>query len=444
MLLLASAAPTEMARIEPTATIPVPAGSRAGAARGPVMIEVRDLHKSFRIPLQRVDTLKERAVRALSPTPFRELRALRGISFDVHRGEFLAIVGRNGSGKSTLLKILSSIYAPDRGRVRMAGTLAPFVELGVGINPELTARENILLNGVLLGLSRRETRRRQDAVLDFAELREFVDLKLKNYSSGMMVRLAFAIMIQADAEIMLVDEVLAVGDAAFGQKCMDAFHERRAAGRTIVLVTHDMATVQSLCHRALLIEDGVIKAIGGPEDVALEYYRLNYADELEPRREREARERRPQAEPVGVDINARAVEAKLLDDSGRPAINIELGRPFTIDVTVQAAQRLDSPRLLVHLVNAEHAVVTELERTLPSPLRAGERVRIKATITNRLVPGRYFVDLWVGRGDPEVGDAVTQGMRLLHFSVFGAGSHPGVVAPRSTVRAALLGPTPGG
>ena len=150
------------------------------------------------------------------------------MSFDVRRGEFFGIVGRNGSGKSTLLKILAGIYAADAGSIRMAGRVAPFIELGVGFNPDLTARENVTLNGVMMGLSRREARRRLDAVLDFAELREFVDLKLKNYSSGMLVRLAFSSMIQAEADILLIDEVLAVGDAAFQQKCADVFDEMRS------------------------------------------------------------------------------------------------------------------------------------------------------------------------------------------------------------------------
>src|SRR4051812_12234857 len=212
--------------------------------QAPVVIEARGVSKTFRVPDQRIDSLKERVTHPFAQIHHRDLRALRDVSFDVRRGEFFGIVGRNGSGKSTLLKILASIYAADRGTIRMAGQVAPFIELGVGFNPELAARENILLNGVLMGLSRREAARRHDAVLDFAELRPFADLKLKNYSSGMMVRLAFAIMVQADADVMLIDEVLAVGDAAFAQKCMDVFHERRRAGRTVVLVTHDMASVQ--------------------------------------------------------------------------------------------------------------------------------------------------------------------------------------------------------
>src|SRR5436190_13119509 len=187
----------------------LPAARRPG---GPVVIEARGVHKTFRIPEHRVDTIKERAIHPLTRIEHRELHALRDVSFDVHKGEFFGIVGRNGSGKSTLLKIMASIYRADRGRIRMAGSLAPFIELGVGFNPELTSRDNVILNGVLMGLSRQEAARRLGRVLEFAELEQFADLKLKNYSSGMMVRLAFSVMVQADADIMLIDEVLAVGD----------------------------------------------------------------------------------------------------------------------------------------------------------------------------------------------------------------------------------------
>ena len=174
--------------------------SPVAAVERPVAIEARGVEKTFRIPSHRIDSLKERAVRPFAPVEYRELRALRAVSFDVHKGEFFGIVGRNGSGKSTLLKVLASIYRADAGRVRMAGRVAPFIELGVGLDPELTARENVVLNGVMMGLSQGEARRRLEAVLDFAELQDFRELKLKNYSSGMMVRLAFSVMIQSDAE----------------------------------------------------------------------------------------------------------------------------------------------------------------------------------------------------------------------------------------------------
>src|SRR4051795_3108840 len=244
---------------------------------GPVVIEARGIEKSFRIPEHRIDSLKERAAHPLARVEYREQRALREVSFDVREGEFFGIVGRNGSGKSSLLKILASIYRADGGRARIAGRLAPFIELGVGFNHELTARENGVLNGVLMGLTLREARSRLEAVVEFAELEDFVDLQLKNYSSGMLVRLAFALMVQADADVMLIDEVLAVGDAAFARKCMDVFREKRQAGKTIVLVTHDMTTVQTLCHRAMLLHDGELRFIGQPEDAALAYYRVNFA-----------------------------------------------------------------------------------------------------------------------------------------------------------------------
>src|SRR5918996_5911160 len=286
-----------------------------------VVIEVRGLEKSFRVPEHRIDTLKERATHPFRRMEYRELGALRDVSFDVHRGEFFGIVGQNGSGKSTLLKVLASIYRPDAGRIRMAGRLAPFIELGVGFNLELTSRENVQLNGVMMGLSRHEARRRHDAVLDFAELREFADLKLKNYSSGMMVRLAFAVMVQADADTMLIDEVLAVGDAAFAQKCLDVFAEKRRAGKTIVLVTHDMTTVQTLCHRALLLHDGELRYVGSGEEAALRYYRLNFA----------SLEAELPSVPVDgtkvVEVNARVVGAALRDPAGEPVERIAEGAP---------------------------------------------------------------------------------------------------------------------
>src|SRR5919199_650908 len=261
------------ADVSGTATAP---SGRTRGTSAPVVIEARGVHKAFRVPEHRVDTLKERATHPFRRLTYREHRALRDVSFDVHHGEFFGIVGRNGSGKSTLLKILASIYRADAGRIRMAGRLAPFIELGVGFNPELTSRENVVLNGVMMGLGRKEARRRLDAVLDFAELRDFADLKLKNYSSGMMARLAFAVMVEADADVMLMDEVLAVGDASFAQKCIDVFRERRRAGKTILLVTHDMSTIQAFCDRAMLIHDGEQRYFGDAEETALRYYRLNF------------------------------------------------------------------------------------------------------------------------------------------------------------------------
>jgi ABC-2 type transport system ATP-binding protein len=403
--------------------------TRAGAASGPVVIETRGVSKTFRIPDQRLDTLKERVTHPLRRIHHRELRALADVSFDVHKGEFFGIVGRNGSGKSTLLKILASIYRPDAGRVRMAGRLAPFIELGVGFNPELTARENVVLNGVLFGLSRREAQRRLDAVIEFAELQDFLDLKLKNYSSGMMVRLAFSIMVQADADVMLIDEVLAVGDAAFSQKCMDVFYERRRAGKTIVLVTHDMATVQSLCHRAIVLHDGELKYAGDPEDAALEYFRLNFAHQTTDDGDAV---KAPVDADVAVEINGRAVRAQLVDEAGEPMVNIEQGAPIILDVLIEAARDLDEPAFLINVVNAEHVVVCGFLRELRQPLAAGQRVRLAGQIENRLLPGRHFIDVWIRRSRSG-GDVALQCQRLIQFVVYGTGARHGVVSLHANI-----------
>jgi len=401
------------------------------------VLEARGLSKTFMVPDQRMDTLKERVTHPLKQIHKRELRALRNVSFDVHKGEFFGIVGRNGSGKSTLLKILASIYRPDTGKVRMAGRVAPFIELGVGFNPEMTAQENVILNGVLFGLTRREAQRRVGAVIEFAELEDFLDLKLKNYSSGMMVRLAFSVMVQADADIMLIDEVLAVGDASFAQKCMDVFYERRRRGKTIVLVTHDMATVQSLCHRAIVLHDGELHYSGQPEDAALRYLRLNFGGHAADPGDRAAGD-----EPVAeVEINGRLVHARLLDGQGAAIENVEQGEPICVDILLEAARELDRPILMLHVLHADGSVVFGLERQLDELVREGQQVQLGGEIENLLVPGRYSIDCWI-RTDRISGDMVVQGLRATHFVVYGTAPRHGLVSLRHTVEPRSLPPGP--
>ncbi len=212
----------------------------------------------------------------LRRTTYNELRVLREVDFEVAQGEFFGIVGRNGSGKSTLLKCLAGIYAADSGKIEVAGRLSPFIELGVGFNPELPARDNVAINAVMMGLSPQDARARFDDIIAFAELERFVDTKLKNYSSGMQVRLAFSVMVQSDPDVMLIDEVLAVGDAAFQQKCVDTFYRLRAEGKTIVLVTHVMSLVEQFCHRAMMISGGKITNIGAPSEIGRAYLSENF------------------------------------------------------------------------------------------------------------------------------------------------------------------------
>lgn len=388
------------------------------SAAAPAVIEVRGIEKSFRIAGHKVDSLKERFT-SFSRQSYKDLHALRGVDFDVRAGEFFGIVGRNGSGKSTLLKILASIYSADAGTVRMAGRLAPFIELGVGFNPEMTARENVELNGVMMGLHREEARSRLGAVLEFAELEEFVDMKLKNYSSGMLVRLAFSVMIQSDAEILLIDEVLAVGDASFQQKCADVFHEMRDSDRTVVLVTHDMTAVEHYCHRAMLLHDGVVKDSGDPGDVARSYLRLNFE----------------QAPTGGEDEGSGTADVVLADawlegeDGGR-ATTVEQGTPLRLAAVFEARRDVEGPSFGFGLSNADGVEVAgvnlQLDPQVPDSLVAGQRVRINGEIENPLAPGRYVVKCWVHRNH-NLSNLILHAPHVLDFVVFGS-TVAGVVA----------------
>lgn len=251
----------------------MPVASRPTA---PVAVSIEHVSKTFRLPHRQYSTLKERALHPFRSTTYDELHAVKDVSLEIAEGEFFGIVGRNGSGKSTLLKCVAGIYRVDTGRISIAGRLSPFIELGVGFNPDLNARDNVVINAIMLGLSRKQAMQRFEHVVAFAELEGFMDLRLKNYSSGMLVRLAFATAIQVDAEILLIDEVLAVGDAAFQQKCFEEFFRLKREGRTIVFVSHDMFSVERFCDRAMLVEHGVVTKIGEPRAIGRAYHELNF------------------------------------------------------------------------------------------------------------------------------------------------------------------------
>ena len=238
-------------------------------------IIVSGLHKSFMLPTEQAFGLKQAFFNRLRGIKgYTEQRVLKGLDFEVKKGEFIGIVGRNGSGKSTLLKILAGIYYPEKGNITINGNLVPFIELGVGFNPELTGRENVYLNGALLGFSNEEMDQMYDDIWSFAELKDFQDQKLKNYSSGMQVRLAFSIAIRARGDILLLDEVLAVGDAAFQQKCATYFKSLKEKKQTVILVTHSMENVRKFCTRAILIDNGHIIKNGDPKEIAKAYTNL--------------------------------------------------------------------------------------------------------------------------------------------------------------------------
>ena len=390
----------------------------------PVMVEVRDLGKTFRIPDHRVDSLKERAVHPFRKQGYRELKALDGISFDVHQGEFFGIVGLNGSGKSTLLKILGSIYKADRGKIRTAGRIAPFIELGVGFNPEMTAYENVVLNAVMMGLSRQEAAARVQSVIEFAGLENFVDLKLKNYSSGMMVRLAFSVLVEVEADIMLIDEVLAVGDASFAQKCEDVFFEMREAGKTIILVTHDMNSIEKFCHRAMMIHDGKVSVLGTPEEVSDWYLKANFYELDE----------RPGFHPGAAEEgdDAHVTETWIEDRDGKRIHNVEQGKPFRIALRIEAIRDIEKPMFdfIVYNELAFHvfAITQKMSDVVgvPDRLTAGEQVTISAEVTNILKPGRFHVGGRVFHNENR-NETAMQVVRVLDFVVFGTDGGSGAV-----------------
>jgi ABC-type polysaccharide/polyol phosphate transport system ATPase subunit len=230
------------------------------------VVEVHRLRKTFRLPHERRDTIREYFLHPLKRVDYERNVAVDDVSFEVEEGECFGIIGPNGSGKSTLMKLIAGIYRADAGEVQVQGMLSPFIELGVGFDPDLTGRDNVRINATLLGLSKRELDRRFEDIVAFAELERFMDQKLKNYSSGMEVRLAYAIAIQVDFDILLLDEVLAVGDQAFQDKCFATFDQFRAEGKTIVFVSHDLEAVRRSCDRVLLLRNGVREALGTPEE----------------------------------------------------------------------------------------------------------------------------------------------------------------------------------
>jgi ABC-type polysaccharide/polyol phosphate transport system ATPase subunit len=353
---------------------------------------VDDVHKSFALPKEKVHTFKERALHPFKRTEFDRLHAVDGVSFEVPHGEFFGIVGRNGSGKSTLLKCLAGIYKIDSGAVYVNGRLSTFIELGVGFNPDLAARDNATLNAIMLGLSRREAESRYERILDFSELHEFEDLKIKNYSSGMLVRLAFSVMIQVDADILLIDEVLAVGDAAFQQKCFDEFNRLRSERRTILFVTHDMSAVQRFCDRAMLLERGRMRGVDTSERIAYEYFRLNFGGA--------ARRTRPQEDGRRGDGSAEVLEGWFEDEHGERTETLTQGRECSYCVRVRFHAPVEDPTISVAFGAGGRPVFatsTTWQEQATGSFAPGDEVLLRVTFENWFAPTRYTANTVVAR-----------------------------------------------
>ncbi len=319
--------------------------------------------------------------------------ALKDINFEVKKGEFFGIVGRNGSGKSTLLKILAGVYTSTTGGVAINGSLTPFIELGVGFNPELTGKDNVYLNSALLGFSRKQTDAMYNKIVDFAELHDFMDTKLKNYSSGMQVRLAFSVAIRAESDILLIDEVLAVGDAAFQQKCYEYFEKIKSQKKTIIFVSHDMGTVRQFCDRSLYLETGKILEIGNPEDISRIYDNKNYGNEKK-------------------EIKNDAVDTFTFNDKKKRSSNFLPGDKVGINISLKG---IDNTVGAVGVAVLRGAEVVFATNTYGSNIVL--KNEIKFTILNKLGNGRYRV--MVGLFGKNRHDILKMDTMATSFNVYG-------------------------
>jgi ABC-type polysaccharide/polyol phosphate transport system ATPase subunit len=385
-------------------TEPVTAQPGSSAA-----VSIEGVSKTFRLPHQQYSTLKERALHPFRSTEYDELHAVKGISLEIADGEFFGIVGRNGSGKSTLLKCIAGIYGVDRGRISIAGRLSPFIELGVGFNMDLTARDNVVINAIMLGISRRQAKARFDEVIAFAELEEFVDLKLKNYSSGMLVRLAFATAIQVDAEILLIDEVLAVGDAAFQQKCFEEFFRLKREGKTIVFVSHDMYSVERFCHRAMLMERGEMVQIGDPRAIGRAYHKLNFGHlphRLPADADGGAAWAGADSEQAGSSAEREVASTVIADawfagPDGERVTSSSQEDSLSMCFEVRFAESLENPVFAATLrTELGHTIIvarTDQHGGSSGSFKAGETVIAKFAIPNWLTPSRYLLTPSVAR-----------------------------------------------
>jgi ABC-type polysaccharide/polyol phosphate transport system ATPase subunit len=330
-----------------------------------VAIKIKNVSKTFFIPHERVDSIRAAAENFFKTKKYEKFEALKNISFEIKKGDFFGIVGRNGSGKSTLLKILSGIYEADEGGVEINGRISPFLELGIGFNPELSGRDNIYLNASVLGLSKKEIDKKFDSIVGFSELGRFIDQKLKNYSSGMQVRLAFSVSIHANRDILLMDEILAVGDLNFQSKCLEEFNRYKRAGKTVVIVTHDISIIERYCNRAVLLRNGKLEQMGKPEEVGRKYNLQNIRDEekrisLGKRKETNDKRNEKINEKNNEETGYKKAEITGVDflDENKEIKNVfQSGREMTIRVRFKFNEDICEPLIGIAIFNGLGVVV---------------------------------------------------------------------------------------
>ena len=388
---------------------------------GEIAVKVEHVSKTFKLPHEKQSSVKGALINLFrkGDRSFERQQVLQDISFEVEKGEFFGIVGRNGSGKSTLLKLLAGIYTPDKGTITINGKVTPFIELGVGFNPELTGRENVFLNGALLGFNRKEMEAMYDDIVMFAEIGKFMDQKLKNYSSGMQVRLAFSIAIRAQSDILILDEVLAVGDVSFQEKCFDVFRDIKKTGRTVIFVSHDLASVQEFCDRVVLIDRGVQVEVGDAKKVIVDY-ETRMAEDVKIGAKDQSVDGRPGSGKATVD------KVSILDSNSKPARSVREGEAFSIEIAYTAKDDIDSMVCGLSVDDKSGASVygpNTMESNVPlRKLRKGDQLSVVASFAdNILAAGSYSVT--VGLFDSKGAHPYDYYSEAATFKVLGKARH---------------------
>lgn len=355
-----------------------------------IAISVNNVTKEFKVPHERYSSLKQSALNIFAKKSYSKFTSVSDVSFDVKKGEFFGIVGRNGCGKSTLLKMIAGIYTTTKGSISVNGTLSPFIELGVGFNPELTGRENIFLSGTILGMKRKVIEEKFNSIVDFSELGEFIDQKLKNYSSGMHVRLAFSIALQAQSDIMLIDEVLAVGDAAFQAKCLDYFMQLKRERKTIIFVSHDMSSVKKFCDRAILIDESKVVEYGNVEKVIDSYSNINLQKAIN----EQNKTNHTYNNKVSHKI-AKITSTEILY-KGKRVNNIRPGEEFDIRFVANALEDINEPILGLTIKQKNSNITVYEDNTSVSGcktnnLKKGQKIELSVSLKNVFSNGTYFI-----------------------------------------------------
>ena len=377
-------------------------------------IIVNGVHKSFKLPHEQHSGIKQAIVNfSKRKKGFENQHVLKGVSFEIKKGEFFGIVGRNGSGKSTLLKLLAGIYTPDKGHIQVNGSLTPFIELGVGFNPELTGRENVYMNGALLGFSNNQMDDMYDDIVNFAELERFMDQKLKNYSSGMQVRLAFSIAIRAKTDVLILDEVLAVGDEAFQRKCTEYFYKLKKEKKTVVLVTHSMDSVRSFCDRGLLLDKGEIIETGNPDVVAGRYSEIFQEEYIQAK----------QQENTDIEKNEHdgdvSVESIELIQNEKMTRVVDFLKDFSMQFNILSDDIYDDLTMGVHLKNESGQTITAITTKQfhdKLELHKGKNI-YKFGVQNVLAEGNYSLDIAIRQKSS--GKFLIQKRDIYSFAVVG-------------------------